>query len=462
MPNILAYAALIFWPVAAYALFRALPLERALIWSILGGYLLLPPVANFDFPLIPPLDKTSIPNLAAFIIVVFILGRGATILSGSLLTRTLILLFLASPIATILLNRQPFLVGPTLIPGIPVSDALATFIKQGLTLLPLFLARRHLATPAAQREILLALAVGGLAYSLPMLLEIRLSPQLNVWIYGFFPHAFDQQIRMGGFRPVVFLSHGLYVAFFLLTTIIAAFGLWRAEKGPFLLVGAYLTGVLVLCKTLGALVYAGVAVPVTLLAGRRMQFAIAAGIAAMVLAYPILRGSGLVPIEAILEQAASVEEERAQSLAFRLRNEVEVLAHTQERPFFGWGAFGRNMVYDPETGKVETVFDGRWIIVISQFGWVGYIAEFGLLTLPLFLLVLRSWRTPKENLSPHAGPLALILAFTMFDLLPNSPLTPMTWLVAGALLGHAESWVAQSAMPKPIASPTRGRIETIL
>lgn len=461
MPNILAYAALIFWPVAAYALFRALPLERALIWSILGGYLLLPPVANFDFPLIPPLDKTSIPNLAAFIIVVFILGRGATILSGSLLTRTLILLFLASPIATTLLNRQPFLVGPTLIPGIPVSDALATFIKQGLTLLPLFLARRHLATPAAQREILLALAVGGLAYSLPMLLEIRLSPQLNVWIYGFFPHAFDQQIRMGGFRPVVFLSHGLYVAFFALTTVIAAFGLWRAEKGPFLLAGAYLTGVLVLCKTLGALVYAGVAVPVTLLAGRRMQFAVAAGIAAVVLSYPILRGSGLVPIEAILEQAATVEQDRADSLAFRLSNEVEVLTHAQERPFFGWGAFGRNMARDPETGLTSTVLDGRWIIVISQFGWVGYIAEFGLLALPVFLLLMRSLRIPAQEISPYAGPVALILVFNLFDLLPNSPLTPMTWLLAGALLGHAESRTAQSAAPDP-ARPRRKPIETIL
>jgi len=263
MPNILAYGALIAWPVAAYALFRILPLERALVWSILEAYLLLPPVADFDYPLIPPLDKTSIPNLAAFFIVVVLLGRGATIFSGSLLTRTLILLFVASPIATTLLNRDPFQVGPILLPGLPISEALATFIKQTTILLPLFLARKHLATPAAQREILLALALGGLAYSLPMLLEVRLSPQLNVWIYGFFPHAFDQQIRMGGFRPVVFLSHGLYVAFFALTTVIAAFGLWRAEKGPFLLVGAYLTGVLVLCKTLGALVYAGVAVPVT-------------------------------------------------------------------------------------------------------------------------------------------------------------------------------------------------------
>lgn len=447
MPNILAYAALIAWPAAAYALFRALPFERALVWSILGAYLLLPPLVEFDYPLIPPLDKSSIPNIAAFVIVVFALGRGATILSGSLLTRALILLFVASPIATTLLNRDPFQVGPMLVPAMPVTDALAEVIKQSIILLPLFLARRHLAAPAAQREILLALVLGGLAYSLPMLLEIRLSPQLNVWIYGFFPQAFDQQIRFGGFRPVVFLSHGLYVAFFVLTTAIAAFGLWRAEKGPFLAAGGYLSVMLVLCKTVGVLVYAAIALPAALLAGRRAQLGLAAVLAVLVLAYPMLRGSNLIPVEAMLDHAASIQEERADSLAYRLRNEAEVLAHSQERPFFGWGGFGRNVVRDPETGLSGTVLDGRWIIVISQLGWTGYIAEFGLLALPLFLLLRRSRRIPPAELSPYVGPIALILAFNMFDLLPNSPLTPLTWLLAGALLGYAE---------RPLRSPEAG------
>lgn len=57
--------------------------------------------------------------------------------------------------------------------------------------------------------------------------------------------------------------------------------------------------------------------------------------------------------------------------------------------------------------------------------------------------------------------MALILVFNLFDLLPNSPLTPMTWLLAGALLGHAESRTAQSAAPDP-ARPRRKPIETIL
>ena len=33
------------WPLVAVALFQRLSADRALIWTILGGYLLLPPLA---------------------------------------------------------------------------------------------------------------------------------------------------------------------------------------------------------------------------------------------------------------------------------------------------------------------------------------------------------------------------------------------------------------------------------
>lgn len=97
------------------------------------------------------------------------------------------------------------------------------------------------------------------------------------------------------------------------------------------------------------------------------------------------------------------------------------------------------MVYDPETGKNLTVTDGRWIIVIGIYGWCGYIVEFGLLTLPLLLVARRVGRMEAARISPYLGPLALILGINMIDMLPNAPLTPFTWLLAGALIGHAEA-----------------------
>ena len=65
MPNAFAYLMLMIWPVACVVMFRRMGIERAIIWSILGGYLLLPPRAVFDLPLVPDFNKTSIPNLCA-------------------------------------------------------------------------------------------------------------------------------------------------------------------------------------------------------------------------------------------------------------------------------------------------------------------------------------------------------------------------------------------------------------
>ena len=50
MPNGLAYLMLLLWPMVCLMLFRKLKFERALIWSILGGYLLLPELDRRHFP----------------------------------------------------------------------------------------------------------------------------------------------------------------------------------------------------------------------------------------------------------------------------------------------------------------------------------------------------------------------------------------------------------------------------
>ena len=73
------------------------------------------------------------------------------------------------------------------------------------------------------------LIVAGLCYSVPMLFEVRMSPQLHTWIYGYFPHSFVQQMREGGFRPVVFLGHGLLTAFFIMSAAVAAAAFWQTR-----------------------------------------------------------------------------------------------------------------------------------------------------------------------------------------------------------------------------------------
>jgi hypothetical protein len=281
------------------------------------------------------------------------------------------------------------------------------------------------------------------AYSVPMLLEARLSPQINVWVYGFFQHDFFQTIRMGGYRPVVFLPHGLWVAFFALMAVMAAMAVLR--QGPAMvrprqaMVAVYLLGALVICKSVGVLIYAALLIPVLMVAGRRGQMLVAAMLAVVVVAYPLLRGMHLVPLEAIVQLANGISADRAYSLQFRVTNEDQLLARAAERAYFGWGGYGRNLILDPVTGKVLTIADGAWIIILGIYGWLGYIAQFGLLALPLVLLGREAWVSRSAVFSPFAGAVALIYAANMVDMLPNATLIPFTWAMGGALLGYAEA-----------------------
>ncbi len=444
MPNTLAYLVLAGWPLVSIVLFRKLDVGRAIIWSLLLAYLFLPPPpAVFDFPLMPPLSKQTLPPVVAFLIVFFTRGRELRIFPRSNVVRILMLVFVLSPLATVLTNGEPVFFGRVGLPALRLLEAFALMVQQAMLLLPFVLAQNFLARRQDQRDLLMALLVLGLVYSLLMLIEIRLSPQLNIWIYGYFQHVFEQTVRFGGFRPIVFLYHGLWVAFFALMVVVAAAALWRGSQGRVKSFAFFATGymwlVLVLCKSVASLAYSLALVPLVLLAGSRTQFRVAALVAALALAYPAMKGLDLVPSDWLVEQAASLDRDRAASLDFRFDNEEVLMERAREKPIFGWGSWGRNHILDPVSGRILTVTDGRWIITIGVFGWVGFIAEFGLLAWPLFLLAGRSRGLGGEDeVSPWMGPLALILAFNLFDLLPNATITTLTFLISGMALGYVE------------------------
>jgi hypothetical protein len=425
-------------------LFQKLPPGRAVIATLLAGYLFLPePPAGFDFPLVPPLTKHTIPALSALVMWFWMYSRDSRLLPRSPIAVVLLVLFIFSPVATALLNRSPIYWGEFYIQGMTIRDAIAFIIQQVLLILPFLLARRFLCHAEDQRDLMLAFMIGGLIYSLPMLIEVRLSPQLNLWIYGYYQHDFVQTIRFGGFRPMVFLYHGIWAAFYLLMAIVAAFALWKTgafkSNWKFLLIGMYLTGVLILAKSLDAWLFAAVLIPVIVLFGMKWQMRLAVCIAAFAITYPAMKGAGLVPETTILEAAASIDEDRAASLDFRFHNENRLLERAQEKPLFGWGNYDRNQIMNPSNGMIETITDGRWIILIGQLGWLGFLAEFGLLVLPVFLLWREIRYREQGDYSLLIIPLSLILAVNVFDMLPNATLTPLTWLMAGALTGYAET-----------------------
>ena len=398
---------------------------------------------NVDLPMIPPLGKESIPVLAAFFGCRFIAGRRISFFGLRGWVFWLLLLFILGPFVTAELNGDAIVVGGHRLPPMEHYDAVSAVINQLIVILPFFIGRQLFRTEEDHALLFRVLILAGLFYSLLMLFELRMSPQLHRWLYGYFPHSWVQQIRFDGFRPVVFMGHGLWVAFFTAVIVIAATAFWRLKikvrRFAPAKVTYYLLLVLLLCKSAASVMYGYAAFLLIKVTSFKTQLRVARILVLIALLYPTMSIMNLFPHQTLMEWTQSMSAERAESLGFRFENEDRLLEHARQRLFFGWGSWGRNRVYNEETGDDMTVTDGKWIITFGNFGWIGFIAEFGLLALSVFSAasVFKWVKTQQEMtfLSAHA----LLIGFVMIDQLPNASLAPWLWLLTGALLGRTEA-----------------------
>lgn len=443
-PNVIAWVALFSWPVVALIFYRLWNLQLAVVATMICGYMLLPERVAVNLPALPPLNKDTIAALAA-VVLIWLASRDArsaqSMLPGWLprdkVALVLVGMMVVGAFGTVLANRAPTFNGPLRLPGLTLYDGFSLALRAIVLLIPFLIARKVLAMPEGQRTLAVFFVGAAVAYAFLALWEVRMSPQLNLQIYGFRAHAWDQHVRGGGFRPMLFLGHGLLVGIFLASAIIIAFGLARAETGRrralFAAAGVWLVVTIFLSKVLGALFIALALLPVVLFASRRLQILVAFGLGLVVLSYPVLRSADLIPTEAAISLAERVSVERAASLAFRIRMEDRLLVRAEEHPVFGWGGYGRNEVFN-EDGRDTTVTDGRWLVLFGQGGWVRYFGEFGLLLWGIFRLAFQ----PRDRVDPVAVALAMALTANMIDLLPNAGQSPLTWMMAGALVGRLE------------------------
>ena len=453
MLTIPAAIALFSWPLVAIALFKTQKLNRAILWTVLGAQMALPTGAFLKISFIPQLDKYSISNLCILLGCLFVGQRRLQFVSQLGLTELLVVAFFVSPIITAELNGDPVAVGGIVIPGVGLWDALSAAENAFAFVVPFFIGRQFLRTANSAKEILSVLAIAGVIYSLPMLFEVRMSPNLQNWIYRLAPPGgFEMTIRGGGYRPMVFMGHGLVASFFMMTTTVAVAALWRLRERPLMLpwgaLTGYLSGVLILCKSFGALLYGIVLVPAVRWASPRLQMRLAVLLVSIALLYPALRSFNLFPTQTLVQSISSISADRAASLKTRFDNEDKLLVRWSERPIFGWGRYGRNRVYNEENGRDESITDGLWIITLGQYGLIGFIAQFGLLSLAVFRAASSFKLIKSGNDAICIAAISLILAANIVELIPNSDLLPWTWLLCGALLGRTEALRSQSSERK--------------
>jgi hypothetical protein len=276
-----------------------------------------------------------------------------------------------------------------------------------------------------------------LVYSLPMLFEIRMSPQLHRWVYGYFPgDSFVQQIRAGGFRPVVFFPHGLLLALVTGLALLSAVVVMRlkARIGRFRAgaVTAYLSALLVLCKSLGPALYAIVFAPMILFTKPRLWVKLGCAASLVVCAYPLLREHHLAPTQLVSDVASAISADRDASFQTRVKNEGALLAKANQKPWFGWGGWGRNRIFDQWTGQDISVTDGGWIIYFGVYGWLGYLSLFGILALAQFQ-ALRAMDKESTPGNLARGGLSLLLTVLVIDSIPNATQEWLVFLLAGCI-----------------------------
>ena len=412
----------------------------------------MPSGTQIDLPLLPPLDKTSVPAVSTLLLC-WMRGGHVEKPRQPMFVYLLALGYVVAPIFTSLGNSYELLNKAGSIPGFYPLDGLKYAGRHLVMLAPFYVGSRFLGTDDGRSLLLKSIPAAALVYSLPMLFEVRMSPQLHRWVYGFFPHSFAQQMRYGGFRPVVFLDHGLQVALFTCLALIAAVILYRRRtpvlQAPPGLVAGYLSVMLLLCKSLGSIVYAVIAAPIALFTRPRTWVKISCVFMVLICAYPVLRTYGIIPVQKIASIANDISPDRSKSFEQRVSNEEQLLAKAAQKPWFGWGAWGRNRLFDKYTGRDISVTDGGWIIEFGTFGWLGYISLFGLLASAAFR-ALRAVGNQVTSASITIGGLSLLLCVNVIDMLPNSNLTPLTLLLAGSI---AVTQRARARRPSPIVKP---------
>lgn len=436
--NWFAFLVLIAWvPFVAYV-FSSHGIQGSVVSCLIAGMLFLPSTV-INLPLLPPLDRLSIPGLTVAAAVWIVHRRSLDLGRLPFLVKFFFTLMIVGCLLTVVSNTSPLVVGGTVVKGLTYYEGLSYALRLTfIYLLPFFLGFCIVREPKDLKLILLVLALAALVYSFFIVYELVMSPRLHKIIYGFRQHSFAQTRRFGGWRPMVFMSHGLEVASFMTTCTLAASGIAKAKvkglPGPGIWVAMGLLVLTVACKSMASWFYMLFVVPAIWFLSPKRQMQAVLVLACLVASYPVLRIADVFPTERLSAQMAKISEDRAESLRFRFYNETIIVDHAREHIIAGWGRLGRSQVYDEWSGEKASVPDGYWLVLLSTGGLIGVLAAFGLLLYPVFAACRKFPKIRSRQERIYVSTLSLIVVVISLDLLPNAMVNPLTYFLPGALL----------------------------
>ncbi|MFO0999332.1 MAG: hypothetical protein U0936_03270 [Planctomycetaceae bacterium] len=411
--------------------------RRAVIASYVGGWLFLPITAGYEILGLP--DYTKVVATIIGVVIGILLFDAKRFLSFRVhwIDASIIIFCLWGATSSISTGKG-------------LWDAFSAVLENSVLWgFPYVVGRVYFRDLESFRDLALGIVIGGLIYVPLCLIEIRVSPQLHIWIYGYHQHQFEQSIRFGGYRPTVFMQHGLAVAMWMVNATVLA--IWMQARGtlhryPMALivsVSATLLITTVLCKSTGALTL--------------MMVGLAAVFAASLIQkpWPLLiliivsplwmtsRTLDLINGQIVYDLFSLISEERAQSFQIRLDQEEEIRQIALRTPICGGSRWWPNGA------------DQLWLIYFRNFGIVG-IATFTAIFLVPGWVLLR--RIPFKQLcqpewAPVTGMILIVVLYTIDNLL-NGLVNPIFTVVAGAL---SSAYVAELS---GVVNPKRTAIQS--
>jgi len=429
-------------------MFVRLPRPQAVVWSCLIGTLFLPEIQS------SPVAKDAVTSIRMTLldfskvnVMSYGLLLGLVLFDLPRLAQIRWNIFDVPALALVIIPT-----GSSLCNDNSLTAAFAEFRALFLVwIVPYLVGRVYLSDSNGVRLVTLAIAAGGIIYIPFCLYEVRMAPVLHYQVYGFQQHDFSQTVRLGGYRPMVFMQHGLAVGLWMVVASLCLGWLWRCghwptpstlspfRNFPRLTIAVQLVTT-VLCKSIGALVI-GLSGAVALALSTRLRTRLFLTI--FLLAPPLYltgRILGWCKSEQIVSlfsadrnRRSQFNQERTDSLEYRLQNEEKLMSKLGNSFWYGMGCAGSRPKDDEGRPIVP---DSQWIITYFDGGVFALAALLAFFLAPgaRFLYLHRTDQLASPQVAP-ATVAAVVLAVVMNDCLLNAMLNPMYLLLVAALNG---------------------------
>jgi len=421
--------ALFAWLIAFVLLYRKFRDPRAyFLTNMLGAWLFLPE-SSVDLYLLPDLTKYTAFSIPA-LISVFKFGRRDGTEFRLKKWDWPMLVFCTVPIFTSLDNDLGLWDG--------LSSSINTFLIWGV---PYYLGRRYFRSIADLEFILLGVAAAVVAYLPFIWFEVIMSPRLHQIVYGYNQADWVEHIRYGGWRPKVFMQHGLMLAFFVSISVLAVSalrdrGIRTKIAGTRLsVIEKILMVTVVACKSGNGFVILVMTILARVMKKAGIGRVLLLSLVLLIPSYLTARIGGYWDGTDLVKTVESVSDaQRAGSLRARMVQEDIFLHKAEQKWLFGWGGWARAFPVN-EYGIRETRgVDSLWIIVYSQNGLIALVSLYWVFLAAPFVVATRARTLALESRErSFVYMVSFIPIFFMVDCLVNAMVSPLYPMVAGSL-----------------------------